>query len=160
MRLFLIGWAVLLVLGAAGLIARSSDHASPTNSAPTPAAATETIVPQAATDELRRKLNEKTTATTSPRPTTFFAAHPWPDLERLGTETYEIAAALVNKGNRFYCPRVTGVFALGTDERGWNRAKVVCIFEGTPAYERSFDISGHPTTGETIVRPGRPIMPL
>ena len=33
MRLFLIGWALLLVLGAAGLLARSSDHASSANAA-------------------------------------------------------------------------------------------------------------------------------
>jgi hypothetical protein len=138
MRLFLIGWAVLLVFGFGfmGLAARSNQ------------------APQASAEAVA----QRSVPAPSPPPASIFAAHPWPDLERLGTETYEIAAALVNKENRFYCPRVTDVFALGTDERGWNRAKVVCIFAGTPTYERSFDISGHPTTGETIVRLGRPIM--
>jgi hypothetical protein len=34
MRLFLIGWALLLVLGAVGLVARSSDQTSSANAAP------------------------------------------------------------------------------------------------------------------------------
>ena len=75
---------------------------------------------------------------------------PWPSFEGLGAETHKIAAALINNDGSYYCPQVTSVSKMGTDERGWNIMQAIC----TTAV---LDISIHPATGKTSIRPARPM---
>ena len=132
MRLFLTGWALLLVLGAAGLVARSIPHpASSATAAPAPQPEVRPPTPNALPDFL-------------------LSTGPWPSFEQLGAETHGIAAALINNDGSYYCPQVTRVLKMGTDERGWNIMQAIC----TTAV---LDISIHPATGKTSIRPARPM---